>query len=69
MMEEVSPPDNNYGFIEESYPQLFDCLSVDGFDKLQFAKFVRNNFGLFDETRGNDCQVQKEKAKIISVLA
>ena len=64
------PPDDNYGYVEDSYPQLFDCLSVDGFDKSQFDQFVRNNFRLFVERMGTDpLKIQKEKAKIISVLA
>ena len=66
----IPPPDNHYEHAQESYPHLFDCLSVDGFDRAQFEQFIRNNCSLFDETSGNDhLIVQKEKARMISVLA
>ena len=56
-------PDDNYGYVEDSYPQLFDCLSVDGFDKSQFEQFVRKNFRLFDERNGTDSLRIKKKRK------
>ena len=45
-------PDDNYGYVEDSYPQLFDCLSVDGFDKSQFEQFVRKNSSFLTKEMG-----------------
>ena len=62
--------DDDFASIENNFPQLFDCLSVDGFDTEQFKVFARDFLRELAETSRNDpATVQKEKAKVVSVLA
>ena len=50
---------------------MFDCLSNNGFDLEQFKLFSRNFLGNAPQTGEKKVAetVQKEKAKIVSVLA
>ena len=56
--------------VPDHYPDLMDCFSSDGFDSKCFGQFARNFLRQNHERcRAEFENVNKEKAKIVSVLA
>ena len=70
-VEDIEDNDVFEDEVRTNYPDLFDCLSNNGFDLGQFKLFSRKFLGNAPETGEKKVAdtVQKEKAKIISVLA